>query len=275
MRSDIDALYKRAKANLWVEDIETRTWLEAIWFGLIPAIQVLVARGRGGVEAICKDAEKSGYKHVFGLVDRDFGTTNYEKWSSMAPDQRVYRLPVHEFENYLLSDLDALLGCDRHIEARPRIDVEQRIVEGAKKRIWWVTCIRFLADVQRKSKDGYPEHPICDNIQSLSHAENHVLQSHWFTVTARACPNLVDPATVTSELQSTHAIVEQQFNLGQWKEKFPGKEIFKEIATHLNATDSGLNFIKSVGEWQREHAKQNNKPLPLADLRTSIEARIK
>lgn len=274
MRSDIDALYKKAKAILWVEDIETRTWLEAIWAAEIPPIQVLVARGRGGVEAVCEDAKRAGHKHVFGLVDRDFGTSNRVKWSSMDEDQRIYRLHVNEFENFLLCDIDALLGCSMHTGKRTRPDVEQRIDDGAKKRIWWVTCVRFLAETQRRSKDGYPSDPKFAKIQSLFDAENHVLSSIWFTTTARDCPNLVEPTTVKSELLAIYAMVEQQFNSGQWKDEFPGKEIFKEIATYLSPTNSGLDFIKSIGIWQRDNAKQNNTPLPLADLRKSIEDRI-
>ncbi len=69
--------------------------------------------------------------------------------------------------------------------------------------------------------------------------------------------------------------VEQIFQSGQWKEEFPGKEMFKEISSYLNPDNSGLDFIKSVGERQRENAKDNKKPLPLAELRKSIEDRVK
>ncbi len=274
MRSDIDALYKKPNATLWVEDVETRTWLEAIWFGQTFTIQVLVARGRGGVEAICEDAKRSGIKKVFGLVDRDFGTTNRAKWLSMEQDERLYRLPVNEFENLLLSDMDALFGCKMHTGQRARAEVEQRIVDGARKRIWWVTCIQFLRETHRNSSDGYPPNPKFEKNQSSTDVENHVLASTWFTTTAPNCPNFVDPAAVKSKIQSTYTTVQQQFDSGQWKEEFPGKEIFKEIATYLSPLDSGQDFIKSVGEWQRENAQQNKKPLPLADLRASIESRV-
>lgn len=73
MSAEIEALYKNSPAVLWVEDPETRAWLEAVWLGLRPTIELLVGAGRANVTAVCALAKESGLKHVFGLVDRDFG----------------------------------------------------------------------------------------------------------------------------------------------------------------------------------------------------------
>ncbi|HRI67900.1 MAG TPA: hypothetical protein PK156_26865 [Polyangium sp.] len=192
----------------------------------------------------------------------------------MATDQRVYRLHVSEFDNLLLSDVDALMGCSSHIHNRDRADVENRIENEAQKRIWWVTCIRFLAETKMKSREGYPADPNFSAIQSQQAAEQYVLNALWFKNTALHCPSLVDPTTVSQELAAMHGIVNKQFTSGTWRQEFPGKEIFKAIATYLNGQNSGLDFYKSVGDWQREHAKQTGAPLPLADLRQSILTRI-
>jgi len=274
MKSDLEALYKHAKANLWVEDPETKVWLDAVWSGGLPTIQVLVARGREGVDAVCREAYVSGHKHVFGLVDKDFGSSNHARWSSMQDQERVYRLHVHEIENLLLEDVDALLGCTMHTARRPRTNVEPRIVQAAQARIWWVTCIRFLSETKEKSREGYPSDPEYSRIQSLQDAEQYVLASTWFKTTAQCCPGLAVQAAVSQELLATHAAVNQEFATGTWRQEFPGKEIVRDIATYLSPGNSLRDFIKSVGDWQRESAIRNGTSIPLSPLRGAILARV-
>jgi hypothetical protein len=147
MSVEIDALYKNAKAVLWVEDPETRAWLEALWLGQAPTIRILVAGGHTNVAAVCQQALDYGAPNVFGLVDQDFGTSNRPRWSTLPPRERVYRFDVHEFENLLLVP-DALAGCGLNVGKRTSPAINARIFEEAQRLAWWVACARFLAETR-------------------------------------------------------------------------------------------------------------------------------
>jgi hypothetical protein len=54
MSADIDALYKKTQAVLWVEDSETRAWLDSVWLGLAPTIMLRVAGGHPNVSALAR-----------------------------------------------------------------------------------------------------------------------------------------------------------------------------------------------------------------------------
>lgn len=267
MSTDIDALYKSAKAVLWVEDPDTRAWLEAVWLGLAPTIRVLVAGGREHVSTICGQAVDAGWTHIFGLVDRDFGTSNRHRWALLQPNERVYRLDAHEFENLLLNS-NALAGCRFNTGKRTISDIDARLNSSAKTRAFWVACIRFLADTSRAAKVGFPPDP--KTITSLADAEAYVNNSDWFARTAHSCPALATPAAITSALQAAYADATTALANGSWRESFPGKEVFHEISAHVHPNKSRIDLIKAVGEWQ---VANNAVPPQITELRTAILAR--
>jgi len=269
--SDIEALYKRAKACLWVEDPDTRVWLDAVWLGASPTIQVLVGGGYQNVVAMCQQAFDLGLKHVFGLVDQDFGSTNRQRWSQLQPNERIYRLDVHEFENLLL-ETTALAGCSLNTRKRVTADLDARLLNSAQSRGWWVSCARFLASTSQSATNGYP--PLPGPITSLADAEAHVLGSAWFTTTAAACPTLAAPASVRVELTNAHALTTADLTSGAWRTCFPGKELFREISGYVYQNGAGTtgrhDLIRSIGAWQRKNAV----PQQAQDLRTTILARV-
>lgn len=272
MSTDIDALYKNAKAVLWVEDPETRAWLNAVWQGLAPTILVLVAGGRSNVIAVCEQAKNAGYRHIFGLVDQDFGTSNRHRWESLDSKERVYRLDVHEIENLLL-DSAALAGCVLNTGKRKASDIDSRLVETARSRLCWVACTRFLADTRRDAIDGFPSDP--NTIASLADAEAYVNSSDWFSKTADCCPALATTAAVSTALQAAHDAATAALADGSWKTTFPGKQLFAEIRgyVHQNAKGVGarIDLVKAVGAWQRT----NGRPPPQAsELHTAILKRV-
>ncbi len=274
MSSDIDALYKRAKAVLWVEDPETRAFLGAVWQGLAPTIEVLVAGGQSNVDAVCEQAKDTGVKHVFGLVDQDFGSSNRHRWHSLDANERVYRLDVHEVENLLL-DADALHGCKFNTCKRTVQQIQIKIDAEAQGRAYWVACIRFLAETQRDATHGYPKNP--KTMPSLTNAVSHVGNSIWFSTTATTCPALADPARVSTELQAAHtAAMAALGKNGDWTTSFPGKEIFREINGYVQQSARGLSgridLVKAVGKWQLDNGRV---PEQATELRNAIVGRVK
>jgi len=267
---DIDSHYKNAKAVLWVEDPGTRAWLEAVWLGTAPTIRILVAGGHISVKTVCEQARQAGHAHIFGLVDCDFGTTNRHKWGAIAPGQ-VYRLDVHEFENLLLDPV-ALAGCVLNTARRSTIDIQRKIELAVGRRIWWVACARVLAETQQAAVYGYPRQP--GPISSLSDAETHIFGSDWFDKVALTCPSLASRATVTAALHAAHGAANAAIADGSWRQRFPGKEIFEEIASYVqpNAIGSAgrTDLIKAIGAWQRS----NGVPDQALELRSCILARV-
>lgn len=80
--------------NLWVEDELTHAYLSAVWNS--PDVKLLVGGGNEGVRAIVKDAEESGFKNVFALIDRDFRQTNRYDWLDPGKTFRTFVLRVHD-----------------------------------------------------------------------------------------------------------------------------------------------------------------------------------
>jgi len=271
MSADIDALYKNAKAVLWVEDPETKAWLNAVWAGLAPTILVLVAGNRTNVDAVCKQAAEAGHTHVFGLVDQDFGTSNRAKWQTLPPVERVYRLDVHEVEN-LLIDPAALSGCGLNTGRRAVADIDARLLASVQTRDWWLACCSFLATTHKAAVKGYPS--VRNIVASLADAHAYVCGSTWFATTAGTCPQLADPAAVSSGLQVEHARVGAALSSGTWRTVFPGKQLFQDISTYVyhngKGTAARLDLVKAVGAWQL----QNGVPSQATDLRSAIFGRI-
>jgi hypothetical protein len=143
MPRDVDraSLY-RAPINLWVEDEITKAYLEEIWGG--PDIAYLIGGGNEGVTAILNDAEKAGYRNVFGVIDRDFRPTNEHSWNNPRKTFLRFILPVHEIENYLL-DPHALRACRFNTMAKTEVEIEAMMREEAKRRVTCEACRWIVA----------------------------------------------------------------------------------------------------------------------------------
>jgi hypothetical protein len=269
--SHLDALYKRTPKHLWVEDPETRVWLDTVWLGQAPTISVLVAGGRASVEAMCEQAIAIGAPNVFGLVDQDFGSTNRPRWAGLAGVERVYRLDVHEIENFVLDHV-ALASCSLNTGRRVAADLEERILAAARGRAWWLSCARFLADTSKVATAGYPSVP--GTVASLADAESYISTSAWFATTAAQCPPLAAPGAITAGLTRAHADANAALRDGSWRVAFPGKELFRSVSGYVYQNAPGptarLDLIRSVGEWQLAN---NVVPVQATELRAAILAR--
>ena len=128
-----------ARIIVWVEDALTESYLNRLWDD--NQIRILVAGSGPTVEAATTDARRAGLKSVFGVRDRDFGRTNFGMWTDYGKEIRVFRLPRHEMENYLL-DWAALAGCTENRRGKKADDIETEVKKHAASLDWWLATKR-------------------------------------------------------------------------------------------------------------------------------------
>ena len=138
--TDLSAAYSRTPIVVWVEDDLTKQYLTEVWND--NGVSLLIAGSNEAVHAVVGDAD---LEHVFGIVDRDFGRTNYENWMNPDSSFKVFRLPVSEIENYLL-DAQCIAGCNVNFNHRSESEIEERIAGHAQTMVCWLACRDVLAD---------------------------------------------------------------------------------------------------------------------------------
>ncbi len=169
---DLAALYNRP-IILWVEDLVTSTYLGECWND--PDIGFRVAGGHEGVRHLVSSAQKEGFGHVFGFVDRDLGYSNRSRWPDPSASP-VFVPEVHEVENYVLEP-DHLAGCDLNNGGRSAAEVQTRLETQASRMVWWMACRRVLADLRSEARQGFPHHA---HVSTLADAERLICGSDWF-----------------------------------------------------------------------------------------------
>lgn len=272
--ANIDALY-RAPINLWVEDALTREYLSALWHD--PDVGFLVAGGSEGVRGAVKDAEQAGQAHVFGLVDRDFRRTNRDDWANPRKTFRVFVLPRHEIENYLL-DAGALTDSRYNNTGRTQEQIEVAMREKANTLHWWHACRSIVGILRQRFHDDFIDDPPRD-LSSQQAASSHICDSPWFR---NLKPNL--RRTTTTEirklLMEAHADFQEHLAKDTWKLEFAGKEVFHDVESRLHdRPSSGLSqqsstiyadLAKDVAVWQ---ADQGRVPDDLSALLRALKQR--
>jgi hypothetical protein len=165
-------LYSGHPIKLWVEDMITRAYLQDCWND--PEIGFLIAGSNEGVVSVVNHASKDGFTHVFGLIDRDFGTSNRNRWTA-ADGPRVFRPDVHEIENELLNPAH-LAGCDLNNQGRTAPNVTARLQTRGGQMLWWIACRSVLAGLRHDVLQNFPPHSLVNTQQE---ALNHILNSPW------------------------------------------------------------------------------------------------
>ena len=85
IRGDESSLYGSAIVTVWVEDELTRSYLYAVWED-DASVAIRIAGSKNAVRATVADARQVAHSHVFGLVDRDFQTSNKDGWADLTKD---------------------------------------------------------------------------------------------------------------------------------------------------------------------------------------------
>jgi hypothetical protein len=129
--SDLQPFLSQKPIVLIVEDRLTKFYLLDAWGPDEQYFNILVAGGKATVQGMVEELRRHGHSNVFGLVDRDFGTSNAARWSGQNGPPEILRPDFHEIENVLL-DSQALEGCDLNSQRDNRTAVEMEQVAQAE-----------------------------------------------------------------------------------------------------------------------------------------------
>jgi hypothetical protein len=275
-----DDLYN-GQINLWVEDDLTQAYLDALWND--SAVKYLIGGGREGVGAGLKDAEKAGYKNVFGVVDRDHGRSNHADWFVPGRQFRRFILPRHEIENYLL-DTPALEGCRFNTHRRTSAEIDQFLNDEAERRCWWAACRYVVSLLRDRFFDRFIQYPTTPPVDTEETAREHIIQSDWFRDLQRKSSGMTETRVIRL-LAWVHARASRTRLDGSWRISFSGKEILRGIGnrifnralaprtapTSAPGFDIDIDLAKSIAAWQ---VANKAVPADLIDLLAALKARI-
>lgn len=271
--TDLPSIYRRARIMLWVEDLQTRQYLDAVW--RTPDIGYLIGGSSDTIQAVTKDAYRAGYGHVFGLRDRDFGPSNRRRWSSMADDARVYALDALEIENLLL-DPPAIAACRFNTAKRSSDEIEGALRAEAEGMVWWMATRSVIADLQRMGTHGFPKHPKRSAVHDERSAQAHILGSTWIERTIPDLPKAVDADAIRAALTQARAAYEADLGTGEWMRSFAGKELFAKldsfVFTRGRVTGSQATLARAIAEQQFAVGRV---PAMIIELRDALLSRVR
>jgi hypothetical protein len=267
----LNSLYSMAPIVLWVEDTVTRDYLTKLW-GDPSEIAFLIAGGNEAVSPAVETAGREGISHVFGLVDRDFGTSNVGTWNN--PQVRVFRLPRHEVENYCLDSV-AIQGCGLNNRGRDQGQMDSELLRLANMQPSWLACRRVLSRMQVDVSGDFPADPKIANIPTVVEAERHIVTCSWYTQLMTRSSQWTAAGSVLAELHAAETDYRAAVGNGTWRDEFSGKEIFRQVRSFVyqprNPGSHDSDFAKSIGDWQ---FSKNRIPPDLEQLRRVLRGRV-
>jgi hypothetical protein len=264
---------------LWVEDKLTKEYLSEVWQAENALIHILVAGGNDAVTGVVHDLQGQGYHHVFGLADRDFKTSNKDRWLQITSEIEVFRPTVLEIENFLL-DWDALAGCEENCFRKNRTAdaIRERAGNYARDLCWWMACRNVLSEIRSCLIDEYPHHPATVTVRSCEDAIDYIKTNrNWFDTFLNHADRILNFVEIENSLFTAHNNLIQSFESGQWSHEFSGKEIYRFVRGYLfNEKYAGveamdIDLAKSVAKWQSEHGCF---PQELLELSVALKMRV-
>ena len=269
---DLPKLY-RYPVNIWVEDALTSEYLRDLWND--PSILCLIGGSTDCIAPAVQDARRNGMENVFGIADRDFGNTNYAKWDD--PDVRIFVLPVHEAENYVI-DVAALAGSDANTNGRQPADIEHQMHQRATGLLWWMAFRHTLKRIRNLCWDNFIPLPKPSEVNSLQSAVEHIVTLDWYRDFPGYAANIVAPVKIEEWLNVAATDYSADLNNGNWKRTFSGKELLRvargfiyEPPDRASQTDYDIDVAKSVAKWQ---VANGAVPAELNDLQGAIVSKI-
>jgi hypothetical protein len=268
---DVPALYSTG-INLWVEDSLSRDYLAEVLFSL--PIKFLVAGGRDGVSALCKQASLNRFLGVFGIVDRDFGSTNYADWQNPSKGFNRFVLPVREIENLMLEPA-AFADCKLNSGNKNEQSILDQMHECAKNMVWSMACGEVLQAIRHSLLDDFPSHPGPGTIGSVSEAVTHIVDSPWFKRVASTGTPIPNAKELEASLVQRHANYDSMLQSDSWRNGFAGKAIFRHAVSFICSgpavTDTRYSDVaKEIAQWQ---LRTTRLPKEIVDLASAIRAR--
>lgn len=267
-------MYRSFPAYLWVEDEETRAYLETAWNGE-SLIAIYVAGGHQNIVAAVKAARLAGFTHVFGFRDRDFEASNRARWDDTSV--HVLRGDAHELENLLL-DREAIAACDVNTSGMNAAQIAKELLALAAPLTWWMSCRRTITELHDAVNAGFLEHPSPANVKSLQEAENAIIQSRWWKdVLPTLHGTWGNRGTITTNLAQYEASYRAMLTSDAWQQEFSGKEILRALMTKIwtqNRPSDPAGRITFVQEIAKAQLALKRVPLEIGELRTAIRRRI-
>jgi hypothetical protein len=248
----LSALYAAQPLVVWVEDEETRRVLTTTWAG--ESVAIYVGGGNETIRAVVEDAWREGLRHVFGVVDRDFGHSNSDHWQNPGGDLKVYVLESSEIENLAL-DPDALAVCAYNTGRRSKEQIAERIIEAVTRMVWWMACCAVLDRVRRQRNADFPTYPRQGAaVVDLASALRYIQSSLWFSQHAGQLPSLATRHWLEAELDRQQHHFSTALSDGTWKTEFSGKQIFDRVVEFVHTMgigrDKKLELLQGVAQAQ-------------------------
>lgn len=262
--------------TLWVEDEITKEYLLKLWQPEDQFCYIRIAGPKDVVRGLVHDERLQGKRNIFGLVDRDFGKSNREKWKDLNPELGPFCPSVFELENFLLS-WEALEQCseNQRLFKRTRNEIESRAKRDAEKMVWWMACRSVISGFRDLLVGNFIAHPTIENISSETEAINFITNNAWYQNLSSTSATILQAESVAQRLQAAHTLHSNQFSSGTWVREFPGKEIYHRLRGYIyesNLTDDpDVDLAKSIAEWQVANTKI---PEELVELKNSILKRV-
>lgn len=269
----------RAPLNVWVEDPLTSSVLTALWGDA--QINVIVSEGKAGVLHMVGSAPARLRGKVYGVVDRDLEPDNKESWKSQKGD--VLRLPAHEFENILL-DFEVLASLSKG-SSPDAIRAHARAYAGTLH--CWMVCKAALREMQQDLGSGFPAEPRVPPAlgapRNLSEVAAYLQQHEYWSKHAAILADWRGPQFLREKLRKWSEQYEADLASGSWVTSFSGKEIFRDLRSHIPGLDEAPkrppqptpaerdeNLGKRVARKMRE---LNRVPSALTELRQVLRTK--
>jgi hypothetical protein len=217
-----DDVFFLGDALLLVEDERTRAVVTECWSRDAAARRIVVrpVGGRIGVEGLVRASREQGRRHVFGLVDRDFGPAG----ANQGP---VFRTERHEFENHLL---DFATLATLHTSPS-EFALREVLAAHARSLTAWMAVRRTLHEA-KTALPATPPDPKPDEVVDPTSAQA------W--ISSRGYPENIErtirttwtrPYVLDNRFPWHLTAVQKELDDGSWIETFSGKELFEHLAS--------------------------------------------
>jgi len=268
---ELESLLLTAPVVFLVEDVLTKEYLIRIWQPDDKYFYILVAYGRESVRAVTHVLRTAGFRNVFGLIDRDFGTSNYDSWIQVLSNEAVFILPVFEIENYLL-DWNALSHSSTDFFQERNVDeVAERAFRFAEELLWWLSCCRTISTIRGHLVADFPSFPGL-NIGSRRAVLEYIVNQKWFTEIESRVHSFIDKEKIRELIDNSIELTKGYLESGTWKAEFSGKEIFRMLRGYLvnkkyaSSEEMDLDLAKKIGNYQHEQSTAPKELLALKHL---------
>lgn len=211
---------------------------------------------------------------VVGVVDRDFGPDNADRWSDTQPS--IYALPCHETENLLL-DFE-ILGALAGVSAERARD---QAYGFASTRRWWMIGKAVVRELCTDLSGHLPPDPPVDLADAPALREWLRTHDYWPNHRTR-CERWQNDAHQIARLAAREAEMQAHLDSEGWQVHFSGKEVLHHLRSYLHRLDRtpqrdpstptqrDENLAKLVA---REMRARGRIPEPLQRLHGCLRAR--